>query len=647
MKILLSAARFAVAPLVAVAASVLILRFPLDASRIDHQRWTLAAAGASLLYGAYRLHRLEINRQQRKLQQTCDLHLATVAVLSRAIDAKYEGIQAPLGRMEFHAARLAKAINLSEAEVQGVKTAALLHNIGKLAVPEHILTKSGPLTAEEFQKVQVHPQVGAEIIAGVPFPYAVAPLVLAHRERWDGKGYPRGLAGEEIPLGARILAVVDYFDALTAERPYRAAVSHEAAVSHLIKEAGRALDPELVQLFLRLLPDLAREFEAAPSPPIPVPAAFGSPLEQLAADGSSNPATMQRALENIALAHREVHALYDIAQSMGTSLGIDETMDLVSAKLMKIVPWSGCALFVQQPDHRLRCRFAAGIDGPLVIDTVLGKGDALAEWAAGDRRTLVNADPLITFKACVDHAITLKSAMVCPLFFTDTFIGCLALYHVEPDHYTGDHRRLVERVAEQVGAVIHNAVLFEQAQQESMTDPVTALPNRRALFAHLTRELARAGRLRKPLSVVMIDLDRFKSINDCCGHDAGDRALREVATALQGALRPYDLCVRYGGDEFVVVLGECSREMADVKRRELQQRISEIVIAGPGGERIQLRASAGAAVFPENGAINEALLAEADRQMYRDKQSRQGRAEIPGLLPVGELAPSPIANFAN
>ena len=144
--------------------------------------------------------------------------------------------------MQVFAAGLAKAIGMSENEIQGVKTAALLHDIGKLAVPEHILSKPGPLTQEEFQKIRIHPQVGAEIIAGVPFPYPVAPLILSHHERWDGKGYPAGMKGEEIPSGARILAVVDYFDALTSERPYHKAMSDEGAVGLLRQEAGQALD---------------------------------------------------------------------------------------------------------------------------------------------------------------------------------------------------------------------------------------------------------------------------------------------------------------------------------------------------------------------------------------------------------------------
>ena len=139
---------------------------------------------------------------------------------------------------------------MPETEIQGVKTAALLHDIGKLAVPEHILSKPGPLTQEEFQKIRIHPQVGAEIISGVPFPYPVAPLILSHHERWDGKGYPSGLKGDEIPLGARILSVVDYFDALMSERPYHKAMSLEAAMGLLHQESGKALDPRVVQTFI-------------------------------------------------------------------------------------------------------------------------------------------------------------------------------------------------------------------------------------------------------------------------------------------------------------------------------------------------------------------------------------------------------------
>ena len=149
------------------------------------------------------------------------------------------------------------------------------------------------------------------------------------------------------------------------------------------------------------------------------------------------------------------------------------------------------------------------------------------------------------------------------------------------------------------------------------------------MFVHLTREISRAERLKSEVAIIVMDIDGFKAINDTYGHNVGDHALREVATALQGALRPYDLCVRYAGDEFIVVLADCSREAAEVKRRELQTRIAEIQVDVRAGKRLRLGASAGAAVFPSDGATYEALLAAADHLMYRDKAARRGQTPTP------------------
>src|SRR5258706_9918247 len=227
---------------------------------------SLAAAPPYLIYRTYKVYMSRIQDQQRHVAQVSDLHLATIEALALAIDAKDRTGKSHIRRVQVFAAGLARAIGLSENEVQGVKTAALLHDIGKLAVPEHILSKPGPLTTEEFQKIRIHPQVGAEIIAGVPFPYPVAPLILSHHERWDGKGYPAGMKGDEIPAGARILAVVDYFDALTSERPYHKAMSFDAAVGLLRQESGKALDPRVVQTFVEMYPALAAEADASQEP---------------------------------------------------------------------------------------------------------------------------------------------------------------------------------------------------------------------------------------------------------------------------------------------------------------------------------------------------------------------------------------------
>ncbi len=209
-----------------------------------------------LIHRTYGLYFDRVDAEQGRVREMSDLHLATVEALALAIDAKDQTATAHIRRVQVFAAGLAEAMGMSPGDVQGVRTAALLHDIGKLAVPEHILSKPGPLTQEEFQRMKVHPQVGADIIAHVPFPYPVAPLILNHHERWDGKGYPNGLSGEQIPLGARILAAVDYFDALTSERPFHKAMSTEEALQIVQDEAGQALDPSVVDALVRLLPDL-------------------------------------------------------------------------------------------------------------------------------------------------------------------------------------------------------------------------------------------------------------------------------------------------------------------------------------------------------------------------------------------------------
>ena len=197
------------------------------------------------------------------------------------------------------------------------------------------------------------------------------------------------------------------------------------------------------------------------------------------------------------------------------------------------------------------------------------------------------------------------------------------MYHTDASFYSEDHRRLLDRVCEQAAAVLHNAVVFEQTQEDSLTDPLTGLPNTRSMFQHLTRELARAERLKSEVSLLVMDLNHFKEINDTCGHHMGDRALREVASVLRTAIRPYDMCVRYAGDEFIVVLSGCGRDEAEHKRVELQNIVDRIVFEAHPGQLVPLTISAGAAVFPHDGDSYESLLAKADSRTYLDKSARK------------------------
>ena len=576
--------------------------------------WALLFFG----YRAYRVFLARFERERRNVQQMSELHLATIEALARAIDAKDGTAANHIHRVQVYATAMARELGMSETEVQAVKTAALLHDIGKLAVPDHILAKPGPLTPEDFQKVQAHPQVGASIIATIPFPYPVAPLILSHHERWDGRGYPSGLKGDEIPLGARILFLVDYFGALTSERPYHDAMSLDAAAAVIEQEAGKALDPKTVQAFLRVFPRVRDDAEGgreAIKTTAPTPA-IASRAEH---------ALRSNVFDDIAVAHGEIYALYQIAQTMGTSLGVSDSMSHIASKLSILVPFSACSLFLyDERSEMLRCRFASGTNAELLRQVTLRNGQGLTGWVARNRRSLVNARPSADLEAAsLSLPTSLQSALVCPLVLDEHVIGTLAVYHTTPSFYNDDHRRLLDRVTEQAAAVIKNAIVFEKTHEESLTDPLTGLPNTRFMLTHLSRELARAERLGSEVSLIVMDVDEFKAINDTHGHHVGDRALREVAQVLRATIRPYDVCVRYAGDEFIVVLAGCGSEEAESKRLELQAAVAQAGFDARPGVRVPLAISAGAAVFPLDGDTYESLLAKADSRMYRDKVMRK------------------------
>jgi diguanylate cyclase (GGDEF)-like protein len=592
----------------------------------------LALAGAAWLV-AHRRGRANAETAARD-SRLSGLHLATIEALALAIDAKDQTKGSHIRRVQSLARSLARAVGVSEDEVQGIATAALLHDVGKLAVPEHILSKPGPLTDEEFQKIKIHPQVGFEIIEHVPFPFPVAPLVLCHHERWDGNGYPLGLRGDDIPFGARILAVCDYYDSVTRDRPYNKRMPGDLALLLLRQESGRALDPTVVSAFLEMLPTLAVDdpaFERSPEQEV-----YGVVRSRRLLDTGE-----KAAFENIARAHQEIYTLYELAQAIGSSLGVADTMSLIAGKLTALVPFSCCALFVANDDDSVSCRFAAGTGGEDIKRIELRPGQGLAGWVIRNRRTLVNARPAADFElpGMRPAPSSLKSALLCPLISNDRAIGALALYHVEPDFYSEDHRRLLDRISEQAASAISNSIVFEETREASLSDPLTGLPNTRSMLAHLTRELARAERQGTQVSILVLDLDDFKQINDTHGHHVGDRALREVARVLRETIRPYDVCARYAGDEFIVVLSSCGPEEAEAKRLELQRAVDHAVFEAAPGRKVAISLSIGAAVFPEDGETYEALLATADGRMYRDKKARKPagfRSRPPKTLePVG------------
>ena len=554
----------------------------------------LLAVPLYLVFRSYHTVVSRLREEQDETRRAMDVQIATIEALALAIEAKAGCTPEHIRSIQQYAATLAETVGMSDAEVQAVRTAALLHDIGNMAVPEHILSKPEALTPEEFERVKIHPRVGAEILRNVPFGAPVSDLVLCHHERWDGLGYPAGIRGEEIPLGARILAIADCYSTLQADRPYRPARTEEEAIAVLREYGGTSFDPSLVELLIAKLNVSMTD----------------------AADASADSAWTGHdalALQDIAGAHREEQTLYEIAQALGSRLGVSEAMALIHEKVSRLVPFTTCALFLGDDNEGYVCRYAHGPGT-----------EALFKWTPRSWSELS-----LRLPSCADgrgaHGEDLTALLPCALVFDGRLIGGMVIYHTVAGCFTDEHRRVLGRVSEQAAAVISNSTRFEQTQHESHTDPLTGLPNRRSLDRQFEAGLARAARARNNVSVVVLDMDRLKEINDTYGHEAGDRALRVIGSVLRSTVRHQDMCARFAGDEFIVVLWDCDAEHEERRVADLQSAVAAHPFEPRPGVRVSLSISAGPARFPDDGSTFEELLAAADERMYRDKAGRRSR----------------------
>jgi diguanylate cyclase (GGDEF)-like protein/putative nucleotidyltransferase with HDIG domain len=601
----------------------------------QHYHWETSLLVLPVIYLIYRSYHLYLSKLEDKKhhgEEMANLHLRTIEALALAIEAKDHTTHDHLQRVRVYAIEVAKEMKVSAEELKALHAAALLHDIGKLAVPEHIISKPGRLTPEEFEKMKIHPVIGAEILERVRFPYPVVPIVRAHHEKWDGSGYPFGLRSEQIPVGARILSAVDFLDALTSDRQYRRAIPIEEVMRRLEGESGKSFDPKVVAVLQKRYRDLERLVQSMSTSSAPLESKLSTEVRvergDAPATGFEHNVSRERTdssfLVSIAAARQEAQTLFELSQDLGASLSLGETLSVFSVKLKRLVPYDAIAIYIRR-DKELIPEHVNGDNFRLFSSLRIPVGQGLSGWVAHNRKPIINGNPSVEPGYLNDPSkfSTLRSALAVPLEGVAGVVGVLALYHAEPDAFTSDHLRILLAVSSKMALSIENAVKYEQAESSATTDYLTGLPNARSLFMQLDRELARCKRATTGLAVMVCDMDGFKQINDRFGHLEGNRVLRLFAQALKHSCRDYDYVARMGGDEFVVVVPGLVPDVASKKMhqlRELAQQAGREVC----GEDI-LSLSVGYSLYPEDGKDAEALLAEADRRMYVEKQKQPFR----------------------
>jgi putative nucleotidyltransferase with HDIG domain len=413
-----------------------------------------------LVHRSYRTYLVQMEQEKKHVEQVNGVHMRTIEALALAIDAKDHTTHNHLQRVQLYALEIGTELGLNPEELDALRAASMLHDIGKLAVPEHIISKPGKLTPAEFQKMKIHPVVGAEILERVSFPYPVVPIVRSHHEKWDGSGYPDGLSRREIPIGARILSVVDCFDALASDRQYRRALPVDEAIAKVVSEAGTSFDPDVVEVLQRRYRDLecrARELSVTDQPALSTdicvtrgaaPAAgFATEIAAPARDRSSPDPGSAR------LPARTHSIEWPVLEGFST----EELLAIAAVRAKAVVAYDAIA-FYSSDGEVLQSEFVAGpCCGDLVgLRIPLGRG--LAGWVAEARKPIINGNPAVEagFGAGRSAGVQLQSALAIPIDGSSGGVGVLAVYRLGRDAFSGRDVAALAPLCRSLGHILEN-----------------------------------------------------------------------------------------------------------------------------------------------------------------------------------------------
>ena len=589
---------------------------------------------AGYLY--FRNYRTRERDRRRSEVQLLRCHQQTIETMALAIEARDGRQPSHVRRLKFLAVRLAQELGYSDDDIQALEMAAVLRDVGKIGVPDEILNKPARLTEQEFGQVEGHVALGVAIVRAAHFPEKVARIVLHHHEHWDGSGYPVGLSGQQIPPLARVLTVVDCFNALVCERPFRRALSIQQALELMLKQQGKLFDPQIVATFIPKAPAFLAEWQQefdSPAPQGEEQADRTVPATNWLDEGRHEASDRRENLQKLTSAPDQLLAFYNILDILGADLDFDQSLKKCLEILHKVMPSSKAGIFVLERDRYVLLQGIGFPDHCVSRVTLSTEEGFLADALRSGRATAANAAPQETpspgTPACFDD---IRSTLAAPLMVDNRAVGMIVLCSTSRDAFDQEQGHTLSLITGKMASTVLSSRRLRKIYMEAETDEITSLPNARAAFRKLGSELERARRQGETVAVLFMDMDRLKSVNDSYGHGAGDRLLAETGQKLASCLRSYDFLGRLGGDEFLAVLPGIPRDEVPAKVTTLKEAVAQHAVEIAGGITVRVGVSIGAALFPEDATNLEELVYLSDREMYRDKEQSRAPSDIPSAI---------------
>ncbi len=494
-------------------------------------------------------HLIELNR----------LHISTIETLAMAIDAKDQVTHGHIRRVQRYAVALARALGVADdKQLRAIEAAALLHDMGKLAIPEFILNKPGRLTTREFAIMKTHAAVGADLLSSIHFPYPVVPIVRHHHENWDGTGYPDGLRGADIPVGARILSVVDCYDALTSHRPYRPALSAEDALEILTQRRGRMYDPLVVDAFVREHSALRAEGDVS-----------DLPSEILSSQSTDAPHSIEDAPPTQAAPVQSLRLLADLAPLLPGPSVPDLSRQLLE-RLRSIAPLEALILFVPDEEtNHIRAVRAEGVIASALHDFEVPLAERLSGWVAAHRTAVWNSDATLDIGGhAQNHLLALASGI--PLCVEQNLVGVVTLYGTAEQEISMSQRHTIESLIPSIASSFELALARPDGAIDGRAPDIRAAAIL-ALDALLSHDRAASGHENVVLACSLNAMAR-------CSRDEVERAAEALAQAFSPFGQGNRLVVRITEIAFLgCVTGPCD---IDALTRQVNSALCELLGSG-------------------------------------------------------------------
>jgi diguanylate cyclase (GGDEF)-like protein/putative nucleotidyltransferase with HDIG domain len=581
----------------------------------------LAAPLVGLVWGWNKVNKSRAMEAEKHLLEQENLYLRTVESLAMAIDAKDQTTSGHIRRVRAYAMGLARLCGIQDPrELKAIETSSLLHDIGKLAIDDYILNKPGPLTQLEYEKIKIHATAGDEILRQIQFPFPVSQYVRYHHEKWDGTGYPDGLSGTQIPIGARILSIADAYDAIRTSRPYKLSEKISNSVEILTSKAGSLYDPELVTLFVSNIAELenAADVAAKSNSEVSIRKYFDQVNTSLSSQNSALLPTPFYLSDTAKLV-----ALSAFCSISDTLLSLQEFSQIVLQRLSDIIPFDSAAIYLDQHDGSVAPIYVIGPLSPTLNSIKIPLGKGISGWVCAHKKHIFNVNPELEFVETETIMSSYGDVLSVPLLDHAESIGAISLYSVTPRRF---NQRDVEFL--QLSSSFIAPPLFQISNstinnsQRLDVDPSFGIYTMSFLFTFVPTLITNSQHNSSPFSIINIQLNNLFKNALLHGLPSSNLLLKSIIQSLKIEMRQTDIIIRNGFCGLFLILPDVSSTQASRFAHRIHSLIKSIYISHFSFDNPAFECAVSTSSYPEHGTDISDLIMHSQKQLSLNQFSK-------------------------